>query len=100
MGNPSQGAASDNTVSAEELKIFDDLEAEIEDDLEKEIVNEICRLTRHLQRLYQHKDRRELAHPATDYHFSLSNAEDAVLSGINVRLTLDGQCKIDIAKVE
>ncbi|XP_062205479.1 uncharacterized protein LOC133907444 [Phragmites australis] len=99
MGNPSQGAVAENTFSTEELRIRDDLEAEIEEDLEHEIIDNMCRLARHLQRLYQHKDRRELTGSATDYQFALSHTENTVVSEMNIRIKLDGQCRMDITKI-
>ncbi|KAL6883384.1 hypothetical protein ACP4OV_010798 [Aristida adscensionis] len=100
MDNPSQGAISENAVSAAELKIRDELEADIEEDLEREIIDDMCRLARHLQRLYQHKDRREFNGSANNYQLSLSHTENPVLSEVNIRIKLDGQCRIDITKVQ
>lgn len=94
-----QGAILENTVSTKELRIHDELAAEIEDDLEHEIINSMCRLARHLQRLYQQRNIREFTSSVTDYQFSLPQAENALLE-MNIRIKLDDQCQIDITKVE
>ena len=95
-----QVAIPENTVSTKELRIRDELEAEIEEDLEHEIIDSMCRLARHLQRLYQQRNIREFTGSVTDYQFSLPHAENALLLEMNIRIKLDGQCRIDIAKVE
>ena len=95
-----QVAIPENTVSTKELRIRDELEAEIEEDLEHEIINSMCCLARHLQRLYQQRNIREFTGSVTDYQFSLPHAENALLLEMNIRIKLDGQCRIDIAKVE
>jgi hypothetical protein len=96
-----QGYKTENTVvSTEERQILNELEADIEEDLEREIIDSLCRLARHLQRLYQHKDTRKLTGSATDYQFALSYTHSMFLSELNIRITLDGQCGIDITKVE
>ncbi|RLN39058.1 uncharacterized protein C2845_PM01G43780 [Panicum miliaceum] len=100
MGNPSQGPVSENKISAEEQRILDDLEADIEEDLEREIIDNMCRLARHLRRLYQHGDRRQLRCSATEFQFSPRHAENAALSEMNIRIKLDEHCQIDITKVE
>uniref|UniRef100_A0A0D9XJ50 Uncharacterized protein n=1 Tax=Leersia perrieri TaxID=77586 RepID=A0A0D9XJ50_9ORYZ len=87
-------------MSVEELQIRDELEADIEEDLEREIINTMCLLARHLQRLYEHKDLRELAGLATSYQLPLYHATTEVLSEMNIRINLDGQCKINITKIE
>ncbi|PUZ39290.1 hypothetical protein GQ55_9G278000 [Panicum hallii var. hallii] len=89
MSNPSQGAVSENKISTEEQRIRDDLEADIEEDLEREIIDNMCRLARHLQRLYQHRDRRQLRCSATDFQFSPRHAENAALSEMNIRIEID-----------
>jgi len=71
-----QVAIPENTVSTKELRIRDELEAEIED-LEHEIIDSMCRLARHLQRLYQQRNIREFTGSVTDYQFSLPHAENA-----------------------
>ncbi|CAL4924686.1 unnamed protein product [Urochloa decumbens] len=100
MGNPSQGAVPENTVSTEELRIRDNLEADVEDELEREIIDNMCRLAHHLQRLYQHRHTRQLAGSDTDYQFSTPHAENKILSEINIRLKLDAVCRINITKIE
>ncbi|KAG8091400.1 hypothetical protein GUJ93_ZPchr0012g21786 [Zizania palustris] len=87
-------------ISAEEQQIRDELEADIEEDLEREIIDDMCRLAHHLQRLYQHKDWRKLTRPATNYRMPLGHTATPVLSEINIRIKLNGQCKIDITKIE
>nr|TKV94054.1 hypothetical protein SEVIR_9G268600v2 [Setaria viridis] len=100
MGNPSQGAVPENTISTEELRIRNDLEADIEKDLEREIIDNMCRLARHLQRLYQHRHGRQLMGSATDCRFSTPHAENTVLWEMNIRIKLDAQCRINITKIE
>ncbi|BAT10596.1 Os10g0376450 [Oryza sativa Japonica Group] len=96
-----QGDASENnTNSPEELQIQDELEADIEEDLEREIIDDMCRLTRHLQRLYQQRDLRQLTGSATSYQMPLYHTTTEVLSEINIRINLDGQCNINITKIE
>uniref|UniRef100_A0A0E0B9S9 Uncharacterized protein n=1 Tax=Oryza glumipatula TaxID=40148 RepID=A0A0E0B9S9_9ORYZ len=93
-------ASENNTISPEELQIRDELEADIEEDLEREIIDDMCRLTRHLQRLYQQRDLRQLTGSATSYQMPLYHTTTEVLSEINIRINLDGQCKINITKIE
>uniref|UniRef100_A0A0E0M735 Uncharacterized protein n=1 Tax=Oryza punctata TaxID=4537 RepID=A0A0E0M735_ORYPU len=93
-------ASENNTISPEELQIRDELEADIEEDLEREIIDDMCRLARHLQRLYQHRDLRELTGSATNYQMPLYHTRTKVLSEINIMINLDGQCKINITKIE
>lgn len=61
-------ASKNNVVSVEELQICDELEADNKEDLEWEIIDDMCCLAQHLQRLYQLKDLREIAGSATSYH--------------------------------
>ncbi|KAM0911454.1 hypothetical protein ACQ4PT_013469 [Festuca glaucescens] len=100
MRNTSQDAVPENTVSAQEKSIREELEEEIERDLEQEIIDQMCRLTRHLQSLYQHKDRRELIINGSSSYIYQSPTENAVLSEMNISVRLDGQCRIDITKFE
>nr|ABG66051.1 hypothetical protein LOC_Os10g23004 [Oryza sativa Japonica Group] len=93
-------ASENNTNSPEELQIQDELEADIEEDLEREIIDDMCRLTRHLQRLYQQRDLRQLTGSATSYQMPLYHTTTEVLSEINIRINLDGQCNINITKIE
>jgi hypothetical protein len=77
------------------------LEADIEEDLENEIIDNMCRLARHLQRLYQHRHgRQHMGSAATDRRFSTPHPENAVLWEMNIRIKLDAQCRIDITKIE
>ncbi|XP_051184068.1 uncharacterized protein [Lolium perenne] len=92
-------AVRGNTVSAEEKSIREELEEEIERDLEQEIIDQMFRLTRRLQSLYQHKDRRELINGSPSYIYQWPTA-NAILSEMNISVRLDGQCRIDITKVE
>ncbi|OEL36913.1 hypothetical protein BAE44_0002068 [Dichanthelium oligosanthes] len=94
-----QGAVLENTISTE-LRIREDLEADIEEDLEREIIDNMCHLARHLQKLYQHRDRRQRTGSVTDYQFSPPHAENVVLSEMAIRIKLDAQCQIDITKIE
>ncbi|XP_015697305.1 uncharacterized protein LOC107305154 [Oryza brachyantha] len=103
MGSHSQGDASETenkVISAEELQIRDELEADIEEDLEREIIDDMCCLARHLQRLYQQRDLRELTGSATGYQLPPYHTATAALSEMNIRINLDGQCKINITKIE
>uniref|UniRef100_C6JRS6 Uncharacterized protein n=1 Tax=Sorghum bicolor TaxID=4558 RepID=C6JRS6_SORBI len=101
MDKPSQqGTIPENIVSTEELRIRDELEAEIEDDLEHEIIDSMCRLARHLQRLYQQRNIREFTGSVTDYQFPQPHAENALLLEMNIRIKLDDQSQIDITNVE
>ncbi|CAN6318676.1 unnamed protein product [Urochloa humidicola] len=100
MGNPSQEAIPEKTISTEELRIRDNLEADIEHDLERDIIDNMCCLARHLQRLYQHRHARQLTGSDTDYQFSSPHAENKILPEITIRLKLDAQCRIDITKIE
>lgn len=71
-----QGSVSETRISIEERRIRDDLEMDIEEDLECGIIENMGRLACHLQRLYQHRDTRQLTGSATDDHILPPHSEN------------------------
>ncbi|KAM7515764.1 hypothetical protein LguiA_005347 [Lonicera macranthoides] len=87
-------------MSAEELKIRDELERDVERDLEEEIKDGIYHLALRLHRLYQHQNERigrELPRPGTKNQQGMKNE---TLSELNINIKMEGGTKIEIKEVK
>lgn len=92
-------------MSSQELKIWGELEKDIERELEEEIKDGICRLAQRLHRLYQHQIERNSKE--SSYKKNGVKVDDQqgknkknVVSEVNINIKMGGGTKIEIKKMK
>ncbi|KAI3462109.1 hypothetical protein Pfo_018772 [Paulownia fortunei] len=86
-------------MSAEELKIREELEREVENDLEGEIKDGIYHLALRLHKLYQHQKERTLKQ-SSDQQNEHGHARKKMLSEVNINIKLEGGTTIQIKEIK
>ncbi|KAI3669211.1 hypothetical protein L6452_40438 [Arctium lappa] len=86
-------------MSTDELKIFRELEKDVERDLEEEIKDGIYHLAFKLHRLYQHQKERNKMEPLEPYTKG-QHTKSKTLSELNINIRMENGTKIEIKETK